>query len=292
MFGPNQQHSINLTSSYSHRDVQFINLYSKIKKELSDKFDLGNYEIVLIPGSATIGVEAAITSMRPPVEVLANSGKFSKRWEDIASRASLGLENKDSRSLVSMSCLLETSNSTLYPSAEILDCVSSFPYYKIPKECKVFITCCNKQIGSIPGVSIVGIKYGCESMLLDDSRFSMLNLKRHLEFSRKGQTLTTASTIVFEDMLEKIKNFNLEECNTRINKNCDILKKYFGYNIIGETQCPVITVNKKFVPLEVARKWQLYGVNSDSDVYQFFTYSGSEDEYLQLIAELESCGVP
>ena len=57
-------------------------------------------------------------------------------------------------------------------------------------------------------------------------------------------------------------------------------------HIIGEKICPVITFKKDNIPLEIAKKYQLYGINSDTDIYQIFTYSTDDKLFNNFINEL------
>ena len=48
---------------------------------------------------------------------------------------------------------------------------------------------------------------------------------------------------------------------------------------MGEKICPALTINKRHIPLELAKKWQIYGLNSKSDNYHIFTYSCKNSDY-------------
>lgn len=288
MFGPNPIHRVLGVSDYSHRDSSFIKLYSEIVNSIKFKFSLWDYDIVLIPGPATLGLEAIISSSKLSVEVVPEEGKFNQRWRDIAERENTARQNPEGAAPLSLSCVLETSSSTLCLKGDILDCVSSFPYYPIPECAKFFVLCGNKQLGSIPGISIVGVRKNYDHLIKENNKFSILNLYKHLQFSKESQTLTTASTIVFEDLLAKIKQFSPEDNAELINSNSRILCDYFGPDIIGEVPCPVVTLPKHAISDKIASKWQLYGFNSKSENYQFFTYSGTNEQYRKLISDLRN----
>ncbi len=288
MFGPNPLHKIKATSNYSHRDSDFISLYGSIKNALKLKFSLSQYDIILIPGSATLGLEAIISSLKPEVRIINSNGKFNNRWRDIAEKENSIRPKSNKYDPLYLSCSLETSMSELCLTGDILDCVSSFPYYPVPKEARFFVLCGNKQIGAIPGISIVGVRSDSHHLIQENNRFSLLNLYLHWEFSKKNQTLTTASTIVFENLLAKIQNFSMRRSASLINSNSELLSECFGDHVIGEIPCPVITVPKKLISYDIARRWQLYGVNSKSKNYQFFTYSGSSRMYKKFIMEVLS----
>lgn len=286
MFGPNPDIKINHEVSYSHRDTQFINTYRDLKTELSEKFKLADFNIALIPGSATLGIEASIASTRRRIEVIPPKGKFHKRWAEIALRENPLKNSSSSGEVLKLACTLETSSSTYYSGGDICDCVSSFPYYPIPSEAKIFISCSNKQLGGLPGIAIVGIRRGFESLLGGGRNFSVLNLGLHLEYSNLNQTLTTASPLVFKDLLDRVRVFNLDDLAHRIESNSAILCEIFEDSIVGDLKSPAITIPKSEIPYEIASRWQLYGLNSDSPYYQFFTYSGNNSKYLEFAKEL------
>ena len=64
-------------------------------------------------------------------------------------------------------CQLETSNSSYYDEEGcVVDAISSFPYYDLPKNTNIFITCVNKQLGGFPGLS----NRGCKKVILDQNK--------------------------------------------------------------------------------------------------------------------------
>ena len=124
----------------------------------------------------------------------------------------------------------------------------------------------------------------CKEKLLVESKspeiFSYLNLSRYKEFSNINQTPSTAPTQLFEHLEKVIDNFNILKLRDKINSNSKKITDAIGIeNIIGETVCPVITFNKKLIATSVARKFNLYGLNTKSNNYQIFTYSCDDHEY-------------
>jgi len=137
MFGPNK-----LTEQYrysSHREEYSLDLVEKTKTLFKEKYNLGEYDIIFFPGSGSSGVQAVMESLKQPIQVI-------------------GDEKLDAKP-IQMSCHLETSTSNYQPlDTPILDAVSSFPYYSIPKTAQVFITSSNKQLGADAGVAIIGVR--------------------------------------------------------------------------------------------------------------------------------------
>ena len=261
MFGPNTHILSELELNFSHRDKDFFILYEEVQNLFKDIFKLDNYELIFLPGSGTVGIEAVI-----------------KRWNDIISQY-----DKD-RTLtnIEMFCQLETSNSSIFSKEDcIVDAISSFPFYDLPDNTKVFITCPNKLIGSYPGLSIVGINKNNLNLVDSSTNFSYLNLSMYLEYSKNYQLPTTAPIQLFKHLKKVLINFNLDRLRDKIAVNSIKL-----VNIIGEKICPVITVKKDNIPLEIAKKYQLYGINSNAVNYQIFTYSTDDKSFNNFINEL------
>jgi len=282
MFGPNTHIKSTSVISYSHRDNEFFDLYKDTIQKFQKLFNLKDYDILLIPGSGTIGIESVIYSLKDSVHVIGNEGVFFNRWEQmIQGYDKYGKSNQ-------LFCQLETSNSSYFERENgIVDCISSFPYYDIPKNTEIFITCSNKQLGSYPGLSIVGVHKDIWSKLHTNNVMSYLNLYRYYTFSKKYQTPTTAPTHLVHHLNKILRNFNLNKLRTKIDEMSNLLVTTIGSsNIIGKTQCPVITVNKDIIPIEIATRYQLYGINTNSDNYQFFTYSCNEKIYKRFCKEL------
>lgn len=284
MFGPNTHITSQLSLEYSHRNKEFFSLYSEVSTLFESTFNLQNYRLLFIPGSGTIGIEAVIRSCSKKIEVVGHKGKFRSRWESL-----VDLYPNHSPEKEKMFCQLETSNSSVYErDGCIVDAVSSFPFYDLPKGTKLFVTCSNKQIGSFPGLSIVGIHNDHLDLIKNDPQFSYLNLQTYLDYSYKLQLPTTAPIQIFTHLREVLLNFNLKSLRNKIVENSFKITSVVGIgNIVGEKICPVITLPKTTVPKELASKYQLYGTNSDSDFYQLFTYSTSNQILNNFIYEFK-----
>jgi len=191
---------------------------------------------------------------------------------------------------IEMFCQLETSNSNIFTKEGcIVDAISSFPFYDLPDNTKIFITCSNKLLGSYPGLSIVGVHKDHTDLLANDSKFSYLSLSNYLSYSYKHQLPTTAPIHLFKHLKKTLQDFDLESLRSKIVQNSSKLVNVLGTDkIVGEKTCPVITVNKSSIPNDIATKFQLYGINSDSLYYQIFTYSTSTNVYNEFIQELKN----
>ena len=283
MFGPNTYIKHNSVISYSHRDKEFINIYERVSDKFSEKFNLEDYDILFIPGSGTIGMESIFYSNNSSINVIGNEGVFKKKWQSFSD-----LYKKNTHSSIDLFCSLETSNSTIFKKENsIVDAISSFPYYSIPKDTKIIATCSNKQLGGFPGLAIVAVKKDYWSYLKSPEEFSYLNLSRYLDFSKKNQTPSTAPTQIFEHFETVLDHFKLSKLKSKINTNSEKIIESIGLeNIIGEAQCPVITIKKEFIPIDIAKKFQLYGVNTNGSNYQIFTYSCDDRDYDLFCKEL------
>tara|TARA_R110001583_G_scaffold38747_1_gene124914 strand:+ start:482 stop:1336 length:855 start_codon:yes stop_codon:yes gene_type:complete len=283
MFGPNTHIKSTTTISYSHRDNEFFDLYKDTVRRFKKIFNLKDYDIILIPGSGTVGIESVISSLKDHIQVIGNDGVFFKRWEKMVNGYNKsGNKNK-------IYCQLETSNSSYFEyEGGIVDCISSFPYYDIPKNTEIFITCANKQLGSYPGLAIIGVKKDCWDKIKNTDRISYLNLYRYFEYSKQNQTPSTAPTHLFQHLNTILRTFNINKLRNYIDNISEMVVNAVGdSNIIGEKKCPVITINKDIIPIEIATKYQLYGINTDSDNYQIFTYSCGKKLYEKLCKDLK-----
>ena len=285
MFGPNTISSTISNLNYCHRDKEFFQLFEDLKQSFSNLFNMHDYEIIFLPGSGTIGIEAVMFSIKNNLKIIGIDGKFKNRWKKMSK-----LYNDESNTMYEeLFCQLETSNSrTFYKEDCIVDAISSFPYYDIPSGTKVFITSSNKILGSIPGIAIVGIRSDFITELKSIDHTSYLNLSRYINYSKINQTPSTAPIQILNHLNEVLKNFSTLEIIDKININSAKIVDHFGEdNIIGEYPCPVITISKKNIPIDIANKFQLYHVNDSSENYQIFTYSEDLDMYDAFLKSLQ-----
>ena len=279
MFGPNTYINTNSKIEYSHRDKQFLETYNKVKELFVEKFNLHNYDILFIAGSGTTAIESVVWSMMNNIETIGNSGVFREKWERLIETHNKTGFSKFYRE--KLYCQLETSNSSYFEQDGcIVDAISSFPYYDIPENTNVFITCVNKQLGGFPGLGIVGVHKNYWTRIKDSRDFSYLNLRRYYDYGLKNQTPTTTPTQIYEHFLNILENFDVEKLRDRINQNSKLIIDTIGKeNIIGDSPCPVITIPKENIPDVLAKKWNLYGLQTDSKNYQIFTYSCDDEQY-------------
>ena len=172
MFGPNTHTDYKGVVDYSHRDNSFSDLYAALQIIFKNKFNLHDYDVLFIPGSGTVGIESIFWSLNKDINVIGCKGSFTNRWKRLKEAYSKTIMLGD----VDLYCQLETSISCLFHKEGcVVDAVSSFPYYDIPKDTKVFATCSNKQLGSLVGLSIVCVHKDYWQYMEKEDKFSYLN---------------------------------------------------------------------------------------------------------------------
>ena len=284
MFGPNTVGSYQYEVWNSHRDIEFENLFLTLQGMFQDIFSLREYDILFIPGSGTAGIEAVISSLNNPLKIIGPEGKFQSRWSALAKHYHDATTGPNE-----MFCQLETSTSEIfYRENCIVDAVSSFPYYQIPKNTKVFITCCNKQLGAFPGVSIVGVRKDCWDMFKSSEIFSYLNLFLYKKYAKINQTPTTPPIALLEHLLAELSVLNINSLRSQVDYVSGLVVDAIGVdNFIGETRCPVLTFKKESISDKLAKEWSLYGYGNSSTLnYQIFTYSHPIEDYCDFVEEI------
>ena len=278
MFGPNTHVEYNTVVDYSHRDNEFCDDYQNLQSIFSDKFNLHDYDILFIPGSGTLGIESVFWSLKKSINVIGGEGSFTRRWRKLRQEyPRVGPSGE-----IDLFCHLETSISCVYEKEGcIVDAVSSFPFYDIPKDTKIFVTCSNKQIGSLIGLAIVCVRKDYwHGNLKKQNQFSYLNLSRYKEYQTIHQTPSTSPTYIYKHLIDTLKDFDVKRLRNKITTNSKVIVDAIGEDkITGEKCCPALTINKKHIPQDLAEKWQIYGLNSSDNNYHIFTYSCDDADY-------------
>lgn len=285
MFGPNTYFKDEVSINYSHRDQCFFDLFVKTRQLFSDKFELGDYDILFIPGSGTIGVEALFYSLKYRVNLIGKDGTFKSRWTELEKNYG----NKSRNKKLEMFCLLETSCSGYFSKEGcIVDAISGFPYYDIPKGTLAFVTCLNKQLGSYVGLAVVCVKKDFWKYLIDEGKMSYLNLARYKSYHELGQTPSTSPTYIYEHFYKHLKTFDINVFRKRVNLVSDMIVNIVGKkNVIGEKRSPVITLKNGIIPEVLARKYDIYGYWAGRPNYQIFTYTSHPESYKKFLEELK-----
>ena len=276
MFGPNTRLDEIVRVVGSHRDIHFANLLKRVRARFIDVFKLQDYDILFIPGNSSIGIEAVMHSLIHHVEVNGPDAKFTNRWEQVARRNSLvGKSKEDSWKFY---CQLESSLSrVMQGDADIVDATISFPFYLIPPAAKIFITTTEKQLGCMAGMSIVGVRKDIwDDIDRRERGFDYLNLRTY-----RDKIPYSYNIYIFEELRYQLTIMNYVNIVSQIDVVSDMLVQAIGENnLIGEIKCPVITVKKQAIPLNLAKDYELYAIHDEmSPYYQIFTYSEHIDVY-------------
>ena len=239
-----------------------------------------------MPGGGTLGVEATIASSLSPVDVVGCEGVFKDRWTEMSS-----LHNRTKNGPpTTLSCHLETSISRFQElGTPMLDVVSSFPYFSIPNSCDVFVLAANKQLKSLAGLAIVGVRKGKFTRYFKKSELSYLSLARYFESASHHEMPSTVGTYLFEVLNESLLSFDLVSHRQRIDEVCDQFVSLFGESmIIGDLKGPVLTIRQEAIPENIAKTWSLYEKLSPVPSYQIFTYSTNMQSYRVFLNTIES----
>jgi hypothetical protein len=308
MFGPNAHYTPVTPGDYSHRSQYALDLVKRVKEKLTDLFHLQDYDLLFIPGPATVAMQTVIDSAHASITVLGD-GKFDSRWKsmvegrlydewgDYSYRALLYtmLETSQSRrENHDVPPLLYTDPPTPYHGI-IVDAVSSFPFYPIPEHASVFVTTSCKQLGGPPGMGIVGVRKDAWHLFKGTveawsawSASSYINIQNH----RYDQFYTTAPINVLE-VLDATLSQSFFDCQRhQIELVCDMLDEVLPKDMtIGERHCPVITIKRKEFDdrfPDIADMYQLYPETNPDSPYHIFTYSGHLLDYAQFAQSLKN----
>jgi hypothetical protein len=287
MFGPNVSSKINITTNFHHREDAFEVVYSDIIRIFRAKFDIpSDYDILIITGSGTLSVEAFISSFRGNLRVESpdiTNDKFAGRWRDMINHYG----KYDERSLNSIRVMYETSLSRYNGDAEatFVDAISGFPFWPAPRAL-AWSTVSSKLLGAAPVLGILVIQRDFMRDYIDNSP-SYLNPWKYLEFQRTNQTPFTPAIPLFQDLRDRLLNFDVSELRRRIETNFNILLTSLeDQEIINRDITPVMTLPKDIIPPEVIHKWSLYS-HKGGPYVQIFMYSETIDQYEMLAADIK-----
>ena len=294
MFGPNTYFQGSVDICYSHRDKQFFDLFHNTKELFAEKFGLHDYDVLFVPGSGTVGIEALLFSLKLPVRMIGHDGVFTRRWAEMnkthPKKADVHTHTHTHAHAHDMFCLFETSCSGYFSQEGCLvDAISGFPYYDIPQNTRAFVTCLNKQIGTYVGLSVVCVRKNFWDNLIGDDVMSYLNLARYRRYHEIDQTPSTSPTYIYQNLFERLKTFDLAALRYKIDTVSDIVTDAVGAeNVIGEIRAPAITIKENVIPPELAKEYELYGVWTGKRNLQVFTYSEPIEHYERVFGEIKA----
>ena len=281
MFGPNTDIMTNIVTDFSHRDIHFINLYKDLSNIMLDNAGLHRhkYDVLFMGGSGTLAIESVFWSVLQPIDVIGNEGLWRDKWLEFDRRQPKSKTNGTHK----LYCQLETSNGKTFDEPDcIVDGISSFPYYDIPENTKIFVTCANKQLGSLAGLSIIFVRKDFWNEMQTDAIFSYMNLARYKKYGFIGQTPSTAPVTIFQHLQEQMVKFDVEKIRKKIDDNSELM-----IDIFGGKPSPVFIVPKNDIPIDIAVRYNLYGLNTDSKNYSIFTYTSNTYIYERFHKDLK-----
>jgi len=265
MLGPN------VIPEIHHRELAFEQLFKGVQEEFKKCFKIENdYTVIPITGSGTFALEVLLNSLDLKFKHLYTDEEFGSRL--------LKINHNEKGEDGYAYCNYETSISKFNHLKDynkikttVIDAVSSFPYYNIPKDVGAWVTVNSKQIGCNPGLSFIVIH---KSLLpyVKDEEFSTLSLKRHLSFHEKNQTPNTPAISLLQETLEKLKHFSVHGLKKKIDERFLMLSKYFP-EYIGSG--PVFTIPSNEKNDKFKKEFNLYGKKN----IQLFLWTGTDINY-------------
>ena len=298
MFGPNKNYQ-------NHRSEESQKLIADVKSRI-EELTKNEYDILFVPGSSSMGMELILGDLSTFFELdpTPGHGKFRARWRDISRmyrhRKTIGFYGSgghdhygtghgfNHQPRLTVKCAFETSISYFSPGpAGILDAVSSWPYYPIPDQTNIFITCSNKQLGAGPGISIIGVRKSFWEKFQSPQALGPYFGLHHL---KDNPIPFTMPIDIFAKMKESLTDSALQAVNNDIAANSKIITDCFDReDIVGNLVAPTISIKKEAIPLELAKRWHLYTSKSavEGPTYQFFTYARETYYFLTFAEELK-----
>jgi len=240
--GPVPQRMV-IDVSYSHRSIEFKNLYREILRLLREKYQVpSEYGVVLIQGSATSAIESVLYSLSHIKFRFLCTGVFGQRAEKIYTRIS---ERQNTKKVGNglYYVQFETSKSKYSSLAYnlddydlvVADCVSGFGYYPLPKV-NVAITSSAKILGGLPALGIV--IYDEKALSYFKGGIDYLDILKYIEL---GVDFQTPHTPMLPQMMSLQKQLEDPISRKQIETNSNSL---VSSKIVfcGETKSPVLTV--------------------------------------------------
>ena len=267
---------------YSHRSVGFETLYKSCKEKLEE---ITGRRILFVQGSASAAIEAVLRHLtgEEPEEYrvaigMHSNGLFANRAAQLA--ASMGMLVKDEKEMdlirpfynAGYAVQFETSESRIFDltsfcdtckvdgSISVVDSVSAFPYYPLPKA-DIVILSSAKQLRGLPVLGIIAYR---EDFIWDftgqQPKTDYLSLPRIIEYDKKNQTPHTPMMPQFTSLWASLRFGLWKPYVDEIAKNSRIITTSFKEIVVGEEIAPVITLR----------------VRSQKDVREFLEKRGIE----------------
>jgi hypothetical protein len=297
---------------YSHRSDSFrqdiYDVVSNLGRMVSNK-----YNVALIQGSSTSGIECAISSTvsKDSLFIGLDNGIFGARAMAIAKQYTSNIiecktideledqvKKNGNKNPIVFAVQFETSCSKYneiciiqdlkkdYDFTFIVDAISAFPYYATP-DCDLFIVSSAKQLRGLPVMGIVFYKSNIIDSLVENNFY--LSLKRYIEYGKRFETPNTSLMPQVISLKKHLRGTNFTVQNYTIRENCkalhsDILNKY----IINEKYAPVITfgVTKLDILLDSFESYNIFPYFNKSymgNILQISTFNYTDINYYKIL---------
>ncbi len=282
MFGPNTVGNYSVYTNSSHRGDWFRRAFREVQERFQQVFDIEEYQIMFVPGTGTSGLEALIRSWPYKISVTGPWGRFTDRLQELVD---LDEGTRSDEEAFELFCRFETSANAFHVTDLpcIIDAISSFPYKPLPKSCVAFVTCLNKQLGAMAGVSIVGVKLDYVPCLRQVGY--SLDLKKYARAARQHAVPFTFPSHVFLPLIQRLQDpmlvLDLQDQIDAVSKK--VVEAVGVKNIIGEHRSPAIAVKQEAISPQVAKQFELY---KGAGCYHIFTYSHPFTDYLPFLEAL------
>lgn len=296
MFGPNAKATADPKQGYfHHRQPAYRELLRDTERLLHERLGIPDaFECIFLTGSGTLANEAVISSVAwGSWRVHPAEGEFHSRLRRLAHtwwdrnhtphgaqvhHAMVAYETAEARQVAPCWPL----NQVAHDGVRFADCISSFPYYELPRGANIFTTVSSKQLGALPVLSIVGVHADYRKWLLTpDDGYSYLNLSRYFAARRdKGESPHTPAMALLWDLYQELQEFDVERFRARVDSRRRMLESIFrAKDMRGEG--PVLCVRHGAIPEAFGEAWNLYRAATGD--WQFFLYSGGVDDYEEFL---------
>ena len=282
MFGPNTVGNYSIYTDSSHRGSWFQESFREAQRLFQNVFGLEKYLIMFVPGTGTSGLEALIRAWPFRLCVTGPWGRFTDRLQELVYLDEGTRLNKESFELF---CQFETSANEFHDTTSpcVVDAISSFPYKPLPDSCVAFVTCLNKQLGLMAGISIVGVRLDYMPCLRQAGH--SLDLREYSRTACRQSVPFTFPSYILLPFIERLRDpmlvLDLRDQIAAVSKK--VVEAVGEKNIIGALRSPAIAVEEEAISPLVAKEFELY---KGAGCYHIFTYSHPIEQYQSFLEAL------
>lgn len=283
MFAPNKYNIHIPRTEIHHRGDSFKNLYNDFLRLFRNKFNIPEkYDFLVYNGSGSQTLEKVIQSLSFNLSHPYGIGKFESRWKEMSNYYNKENSKKNNKLIVQFETSISKKRST--SDCYLVDAVCAFPYYDLPEKFKILVTVSSKLLGAAP---VLGIVIYDKTILTDLDLSTPGGLSDWIKYSKKNQTPFTPSISLLSSLVNEIKQYSVDDIKFKINYVSDLIVDIVGINsIIGDKRGPAISIKKTNVNIERCRQLEIYGMHTNKDFIQIFTYSESIEKYKLILPQI------